>query len=170
MERTLWVVGLALLCLLAAWGLWVGWKHRAGRQSGLPDLPVAPPTPGEPVTEPLTGLYVSTTTAGNWQDRVVARGLGIRAQATVRLTADGLFIDRDGAGAIFVPLPNLVGVTTAPGIAGKVMGLADGILIIRWRLGETELDSGVRADDRDAQAEFIAAAAGVIAKNRGAAA
>jgi hypothetical protein len=167
MERTLWVVGLALICVLAAWGMWVGWRHRGGRQSSLPELPTVPNTLGEVRTPPLTGLYVSTTTAGHWQDRIVARGLGVRADALVRLTDDGILIDRDGADPIFVPVQDLIEVTTAPGIAGKVMAQADGILIIRWRLGSSELDSGLRADDPDSQAEFLVAAKDLLAGNPG---
>jgi hypothetical protein len=170
MERTVWVLALALVCLLAAGGLWVGWKHRGGRQAGLPELPVGPNPLGALVAPALTGLYVSTTTAWNWQDRIVVRGLGVRAVATVRLTEDGVRIDRDGADPIFVPVKDLIEVTTAPGIAGKVMGRADGILIIRWRLGEVELDSGIRADDRDEQAGFLVAAQGLVGKSKGAAA
>lgn len=168
MERTLWVIGLVLLCLLAGWGMWVGWKHRAQRQSGLPELPAPPNTLGEVLTPPLSGLYVSSTSAGNWQDRIVVRGLGVQAPALVRLTEDGVLIDREGADPIFVPVEDLVEVTTAPGIAGKVMGQADGILIIRWRLGEVGLDSGIRFDDRDEQAGFLATARELI--NKGAAA
>ena len=163
MERALWVLGLVLVCLLAGWGLWVGWRHRSRRQSGLAPLPAVPNAPGDVVTPALKGLYVSSTTAGNWQDRVVAQGLGVRAPAIVRLSEDGVLIDREGADPIYVPVADLVEVTTAPGIAGKVMGQADGILIIRWRLGDTELDSGIRADDRDEQAEFLAAATGLLA-------
>lgn len=170
MERTLWVIGLLLICVLAAWGLRAGWKHRGDRQSGLAPLPAVPNAPGDVITPALKGLYVSSTTAGNWQDRIVAQGLGVRAPAILRLTEDGVLIDREGADPIFVPVADLIEVTTAPGIAGKVMGQADGILIIRWRLGASELDSGIRADDRDEQAEFIAAAAGLIGKNKEAAA
>jgi hypothetical protein len=169
MERAVWVILLVLLCLLAAWGLWVGWKHRAQRQSGLPELPDRTRVVGDPLTAPLTGLYVSTTTAGNWQDRIVARGLGIRAAATVLLTGDGVLVDRVGAGPIVVPAQDLVQITTAPGIAGKVMGRPDGILVIRWRLGDTVLDSGIRADDPDAQAEFLDAAGVLLGKRKGAA-
>ena len=173
MERTLWTLGMVLVCVLAACGLWLGWKHRGRRQSGLPALPAVPNAPGDVITPALTGLYVSSTTAGNWQDRIVAHGLGVRAPAIVRLSEDGVLVDREGADPIFVPVKDLVEVTTAPGIAGKVMGQEDGILIIRWRLGDTELDSGIRADDRDEQAEFLVAAknllAGDLTKDEGAA-
>lgn len=158
MERTLLVVGLLALCVLAAYGLYVGWRHRAARQSGLAALPVAPAVLGPDLVEPLTGLYVSTTTAGNWQDRVVAQGLGRRAAGAARLSDEGVCIEREGEDDIFVPVTDLVDVLTAPGIAGKVMGQAHGVLIIRWSLDGTELDSGFRADDVDAQSDFIDAA------------
>ena len=57
---------------------------------------------------------------------------------------------------------------TAPGIAGKVMGLPNGVLIISWRLGDVELDSGFRADDPALQAAWIDAAAALIGSARGA--
>jgi len=168
MERMLLVLGLVLVCVLAGYGLRAGWRHRAARQAGLPELPDATQAVGDVLIPALTGLYVSTTTAGNWQDRIVARGLGFRADATVLLTPEGVLIDRNGADPIFVPVQDLLEVTTAPGIAGKVMGQPDGILIVRWRLGDTVLDSGIRADDRDAQTEFLDAARKLI--NKGAAA
>lgn len=167
MERTLLVIGLLALCALAAYGLYVGWKHRAARQSGLAALPVAPAVLGPDLTEPVTGLYVSTTTAGNWQDRVVAHGLGRRAAGAARLSDEGVCIERDGEDDIFVPVGDLVEVLTAPGIAGKVMGQANGVLIIRWALAGTQLDSGFRADDVDAQTEFIQAATDLIAARPG---
>jgi len=162
MERTLLVIGLLALCALAAYGLYVGWRHRAARQSGLAALPVAPAVIGPDLVEPLTGLYVSTTTAGNWQDRVVAQGLGRRAAGAARLSEEGVCIERDGEDDIFVPVTDLVDVLTAPGIAGKVMGQAHGVLTIRWALAGTELDSGFRSDDVDAQADFIDAAKNLI--------
>ena len=163
MDRTLLTLGLVVLILLAAWGLFAGWRHRAQRQSDLPELPVAPPIgDGVDLTEPLTGLYVSTTRAGSWQDRVVARGLGRRAAATLRLTADGVHIERVGESEIFLPVRDLEAVGTAPGIAGKVMAMPDGILVLTWNLGGTRLDSGLRLDDLEAQAEWISVASQLI--------
>ncbi len=162
MERALLVIGLLVICLLAAYGLRRGWRSRAARQSHLPALPVLPPDPGPDLLPPLTGLYVSTTTAGQWQDRIVTHTLGRRAAGAARLLAAGICIERDGEVDIFVPAGDLVEVTTAPGIAGKVTGQRDGILIFRWLLGDTLLDSGFRADDRDAQAEFVRRAGGVV--------
>ncbi len=162
MERALLVIALVAVCLLAAYGLLIGWRHRAARQSGIPPLPAVPGDLGPDLVAPLTGLYVSTTTAGSWQDRIVAHGLGRRAAGAIRLSVEGVCIERDGESDIFVPVTDLVAVTTAPGIAGKVMGQPEGILIVRWSLGETLLDSGFRSDDVDAQADFIDAAAELV--------
>jgi hypothetical protein len=163
MERLLLVLGLLLLLALLVYGLYAGWRHRAARQSGLAELPVLPTDLGPDLVAPMTGLYVSTTTAGNWQDRVVARGLGRRAAGAARLSAEGVCIERDGESDIFLPVTDLVEVTTAPGIAGKVIGQADGIVIVRWRLGGVALDSGFRADDPDRQLDWIDAARALLA-------
>ncbi|HEY4992607.1 MAG TPA: transporter [Nakamurella sp.] len=167
MQRLLLVLVLVALCVVAGYGLYAGWRHRADRQSGLAPLPGTPPDLGPDLVEPLAGLYISTTTSGSWQDRIVAQGLGRRSAGAVRLSADGVCIERDGADDIFVPLADLATVTTAPGIAGKVMGMADGVLIVRWSLGGTLLDSGFRADDADAQVHFLDVARSLIAGRPG---
>ncbi len=156
MGRTLLTLMLVAIVLLAAYGLLVGWRHRAARQSDVAVLPAVPGSPGDDLTEPLAGLYVSTTRAGSWQDRIVAHGLGRRAAATLRLTAAGVLIDRVGETEIFIPIGDVQAVGTAPGIAGKVMAMPDGILVITWSLGGTSVDSGLRMEDLQAQAEWIA--------------
>ena len=166
MERLWLTLAVLAVCVLAGYGLLVGWRHRAQRQAGLPELPSVPEDFGLALATPLTGLYVCTTTAGNWQDRIVARGLGRRANATAELTADGVLIDRIDDDAIFLPAGSLTAVGTAPGIAGKVMGLPNGVLIVSWRLGDVELDSGFRADDPQLQADWIAAAGALIGTAR----
>ena len=166
MERFWLTLAVLAVCVLAGYGLLVGWRHRAQRQAGLPELPSVPEDFGLALATPLTGLYVCTTTAGNWQDRIVARGLGRRASATAELTADGVLIDRIDDDAIFLPAGSLTAVGTAPGIAGKVMGLPNGVLIVSWRLGDVELDTGFRADDPQLQADWIAAAGALIGTAR----
>ena len=166
MERFWLTLAVLAVCVLAGYGLLVGWRHRAQRQAGLPELPSVPEDFGLALATPLTGLYVCTTTAGNWQDRIVARGLGRRANATAELTADGVLIDRIDDDAIFLPAGSLTAVGTAPGIAGKVMGLPNGVLIVSWRLGDVELDSGFCADDPQLQADWIAAAGALIGTAR----
>ncbi len=79
----------------------------AARQSDLPNLTEPPATASPDLIEPLTGLYVSTTVSGRWQDRIVAHGLGRRAKAVVHLREDGLLIDRIGDEPVFIPSADL---------------------------------------------------------------
>ncbi|MET3806785.1 hypothetical protein ABIB25_003805 [Nakamurella sp. UYEF19] len=158
MDRTLLTFGLILVILLSAYGLFVGWRHRMQRQSGVAELPAAPDDLGEELFQPLTGLYVSTTVSGSWQDRIVASGLGRRAAATLHLARSGILIERIGEGEIFIPVDDLEAIGTAPGIAGKVMAMPDGILVLTWNLGGSRVDSGLRLDDLQEQAAWIAVA------------
>jgi hypothetical protein len=153
MTRALLVLACVLLVLLAVAGMWLGWRNRARRQAYLPALPAVPGELGTPKMS-STGLYVGTTFASSWQDRVVVDGLGVRAQGSATLYAGGLVIERDGAEPVFVPKDDLVDVRLAPGLAGKVMG-DGGLLVARWRLGDTEVDTGFRADDKSSYPDWI---------------
>ena len=140
-------VGLLLLLVLLVWaGMLAGWRRRAARQTSALDLPPLPPTPvepGAPLTADVDGVYVSTTTAGNWLDRLTAHGLGSRSAATMAVTGAGVSWLREGAPDVFAAAPTLVGARRADGIAGKVMP-PGGIVVVTWRLGGTELDTGFR--------------------------
>ena len=157
MIRLLLVLGCLLFFGLCVLGMWRGWGHRARRQDGLGGHAEEPAAFGAPLLAPMTGLYVGTTHADRWQDRVVARGLGLRAAMTATLTEQGLRIERSGAGTIFVAAPDLVDVGVGAGLAGKVTG-AGGLLVVRWRdTAGTELDTGLRGDDKGVYPDWIAA-------------
>ena len=59
------------------------------------------------------GVYVGTTFAQHWQDRVVHGGLGPRSAASMTLSDKGILLDRDGAQPLFVPAADVVGVSRA---------------------------------------------------------
>jgi hypothetical protein len=124
----------------------LGWRHRAGRQSDLPPLPDAPDSLGELVVGPVRGTYVSTTTEGDWLDRVVVHGLGVRSEASLSVGPAGVLMERTGAPAVFLPSQALRGVRREPGMAGKFVG-GDGLLVLSWELGGHRLDTGFRARD-----------------------
>lgn len=146
MERLILVLVVLACFLLAVWGMRVGWRRKARSQSAVvPPFPQRPEDPGEPVLE-AEGLYVSTTTAGDWQNRIVTRGMGLRGRAVLRRYPDGVEVDRAGAPGFWIPDSSLIGVRRASAIAGKVMG-SDSILVLTWRLGDVELDTGFRGDD-----------------------
>jgi len=137
---------LVLLVLVVGLAMLAGWRRRAARQLAVLDLPPLPPTPAEPgapLTADTDGVYVSTTTAGNWLDRVAARGLGTRSAGTMAVTSAGVSWLRQGAPDVFAAATALVGARRADGIAGTVVP-PGGIVVVTWRLGSTELDSGFR--------------------------
>ena len=156
---------LVLVCLAvlvaALCGMWVGWRHRAARQHGLGSLPDPPVELGGPIIEGESGLYIGTTSARSWQDRIVVHGLGRRSAATATLFRAGLVIDRIGDSVIYVPAASIIEGRLAPGLAGKVVG-ARGLLVVRWRLGDWVLDTGFRADDERCYPDWLRAIAGLV--------
>ncbi|MTD55919.1 PH-like domain-containing protein [Amycolatopsis pithecellobii] len=154
MERFILVLVVVACFLLALWGMRLGWRRRARSQSVLvPPFPQVPEQPGEPGLE-APGLYVSTTTAGDWQNRIVTRGMGLRGRAVLRRFPGGVEVDRAGAPGFWIPQDAIVGARRGSAIAGKVMG-TDSLLIITWRLGEVELDTGFRGDDHGDYPQWI---------------
>ena len=140
------VVLLVLLVGVVGLGMVAAWRRRGTWQLAeleLPPLPPTPAEPGAPLTADTDGVYVSTTTAGNWLDRVTARGLGTRSAATMAVTAAGVSWLRQGAPDVFAAASALVGARRADGIAGKVMP-PGGIVVVTWRLGAAQLDTGFR--------------------------
>lgn len=145
-ERLLLTLIVAAFFLLLLCGMRVGWRRKARSQSvRVPPFPPIPADTGESELE-AKGLYVSTTTADNWQDRIVTRGVGMRGRAWLRLHPDGIMVDRAGAPGFWIPRESVARARTASAIAGKVMG-TDSLLLITWRAGDVALDTGFRADD-----------------------
>ncbi|TKA12488.1 PH-like domain-containing protein [Actinacidiphila oryziradicis] len=139
-----WIVGLLLFVVLVYWLMCEGWKWRGTLQSDLPALPAAPERPGEPQLT-LKGRYHGSTTAGQWLDRIVAHGLGVRSLAQLTLTEQGLQVERTGAASFYVPAAALRGARLDKGIAGKVL-TEGGLLVITWAHGDKLIDSGFRSE------------------------
>lgn len=155
-DRIGWIVGLLLFVGLVYWLMRQGWQWRRTLQGGLPALPQAPQTTGEPLLA-LQGRYHGSTTAGQWLDRIVVHGLGVRSKAALTLTEEGLDVDRTGAPGFFVPVSALRGARLDKGIAGKVL-TEGGLLVVTWEHGGTLIDSGFRSDraaDHPAWVEHI---------------
>ena len=145
---------LGLLLVPVLWALmWAGWRRRGGRQGDVP-------APAEPLDGPgpaaVQGIYVSTCRAGDWLDRVVAHGLGVRSEVGVEVGAAGVGLHRTGARSVFVPAEDLIGVRREAGMAGKFVGSRT-LVVLSWRLGGVGLDTGVRVR-ADADADAVVAA------------
>ncbi|RNG34147.1 hypothetical protein [Streptomyces botrytidirepellens] len=150
-----WVVGLLLVIALVYWLMREGWKWRGTLQGDLPELPEAPAAPG-PARLTLTGRYHGSTTAGQWLDRIVARGLGTRSRVELTLTEEGVSVVRPGAQDFFIPAGSLRGARLDKGIAGKVLA-EGGLLIVTWQLGDRQIDSGFRSDRAAEHAAWVEA-------------
>ena len=134
-----------------------GWRGRAERQTELiGTLPTMPDLVGSAVIAPTCGLYVGSTLAPNWLERVAAGDLGYRSKAVLTRYPEGILLERSGASPIWIPEESLIGVRAERALAGKVIPGArtgaeapGGILVLRWRLPSgTEIDTGFRGDDR----------------------
>lgn len=135
--------------------MWRGWRARAQRQTDVVgELPVTPAERGDMVIEPVEGLYVGSTIAPDWQDRIAVGDLGYRATATLTRYSRGILLERSGTGEIWIPADAITEIRTAKALAGKVL-THDGILAIRWRLPSgTEIDTGFLARPRSEYEEW----------------
>ncbi|HJC29529.1 MAG TPA: hypothetical protein H9759_09055 [Candidatus Dietzia intestinipullorum] len=142
------VLFLGVLALMA-WG----WRNRQRSQAHLFDgLPAVPESPGEPVLGPLTGVYVGSTVAGDWQARIVRPPLGHRSAGSLTAHTTGLRLELADA-TVWIPRADLVDVRRASALANKTVP-GGGLVVARWRLrsadgGTTVVDTGFRADDKD---------------------
>lgn len=153
-DRVLLTVA-TLLFALAVYGLmYRGWRSRQRRQSDLP-APAPPPADrGRVLVGATPGLFVGTTTDGDWLDRIAVHGLSDRATGWVSVSDTGVLVEREGLPDLFLHFDPtradpVLDAATGDALAGKVVG-RDGLLLLTWRLGSRTLQSGFRADDHAA--------------------
>ncbi len=156
-------VGILMLGLM-----WLGWRGRQRRSAPLVGaLPTAPESLGDQLVANVPGIYVSSTTHGDWLDRVAAQDLGYRSTAIARVFEHGVLIERAGARDVYIPVDQLINVSLTNGIAGKVLG-TDAIVLIEWHVGakyadeETLLDTGFKPDSKHDRALLVDAISKII--------
>ncbi|MBV8966852.1 MAG: transporter [Mycobacteriaceae bacterium] len=147
---------LAVVAVLLIRAMLGGWLRRAQRQAWLIGaLPSLPDTVGAPIIAPTPGLYVGSTLAPSWLDRIAVGDLGYCSKAVLSRHPEGIMMRRSGADPIWIPAGSITAIRTERGIAGKVVA-RDGILAIRWRLPSgTEIDTGFRGDDRGKYGDWL---------------
>ena len=98
-----------------------GWKHRAKRQMALlGELPSMPDLLSSAIIAPTRGLYVGSTLAGNWLERIAAGDLGFRSKAVLTRYPEGILLERSGATPIWIPQDAIAGIRAERALAGKV--------------------------------------------------
>ena len=126
---------------------WRGWKRPARLE--LEQFP-APPLEltgedGAALLPAIEGVYLGTSMAGDWKDRVTVGDVGQRSTAALHLSGAGLLIDRVSASPLWIPSKSVRGARTGKVLVGRPIGNAD--LLITWQLGGRLLDCVFRADD-----------------------
>ena len=147
---------IVVLVVLAIRAMLKGWMHRVQRQAGsIGLLPALPDTVGPAIVSATKGMYVGSTFAPSWQDRVAVGALGFRSKAVLTRYPEGIMLQLTGGSPIWIPDESITAIRTERGIAGKVLTY-DGILAIRWRLPSgTEIDTGFRSDERRELAKWV---------------
>lgn len=154
---------IAVIISVAIRRMVVGWRRRGERQEQLiGQLPALPDALGAATVAPTHGLYVGSTLASDWLERIVAGDLGYRAKAILTRYPQGILLQRSGASPIWMPSESITEVRAERYVAGKTIpgrsragsdragdDRAGGVLAIRWKLPSgTEIDTGFRGDDR----------------------
>ncbi|MDQ6740983.1 MAG: hypothetical protein M3021_11680 [Actinomycetota bacterium] len=146
------LVAVALVLVIFAL-LWLGWRHRLQRQSGIAPLPAVPQQLSAALAS-AEGQYVVTTTEGDWLDRLAVHGLGIRSNAVLAVHTEGIVISRSGAPDVFIPKDSYGGARTESGMAGKFVE-RDGLIVLSWRLGGHPVDTGFRTRQAAAKTPLL---------------
>ena len=112
--------------------------------------------PETPTSEPsgIECFYVATVFADAPLNRVWAYGLGGRGKCQVLIDGGGIKIFRQGERDLSIPQRQLVGLTSASATIDKAVE-KDGLLVIRWSLGETELGTHLRIVSKAQRTFFI---------------
>lgn len=155
MDKILPGIGMLAVAAVIFVMIGIGWRNRRRRQADVEPLPAVPARLDPAITK-ADGQYVTTTTAGDWLDRIAVHQLGIRTNAGLSVHPEGVLFDRAGAAPVFIPAGRLTGVRQESGMAGKFVE-KDGLLVLSWMLGARELDSGFRTRRTEDKTTLLAA-------------
>jgi hypothetical protein len=128
-----------------------GWRARQLRQSDLPAPPVATGD-ARSILPLVPGLFVGTTSAEDWLDRIAVYRLSDRSSADLRVAEDGVHVSREGLPELYLPFASIERVSIEQSLAGKV--ISGGMLVLTWRLGSRSLASAFRATEHAAHARL----------------
>ena len=104
MDRLLIVIAFVIFWIAMIALIFWGWRGRQKRQAEtIGELPAVPADLGATLIEPSTGLYVGSTIAPSWQDRIAVGDIGHRAIAELSRHERGILLTRTGESTIWIP-------------------------------------------------------------------
>lgn len=133
------MIALALVLLGLAW--W-GWHNRRRRFHHLEGALVRD-LPGSASVLSFDGLYVATTVADKPMDRIPVGPLSFRAKAKFSLHPEGVVVGAQGETPILLDAKGGIQAGLATWTIDRVVE-PEGLVMIRWNLGGTEVDSYLR--------------------------
>lgn len=136
----MWTGVFASIAVLAGLLMRGGWNRKARAQRDLPE-PAA--IPKGFTGEGFAVRYVASNFFGDWLARVVRYDLGVPGWAVLEARAEGVAVHRQSARSFFIPIADLLGSHSDRAVAGRAYE-RDGIVLLHWRLGDFEIETGVR--------------------------
>lgn len=148
------------LILLAFAGMALGWRARRRRQSELDAATPVPEDLGSP-THVDDLLYVATTLAERPLERVAVARLGVRGRAEVGVHPEGVVLAIRGTEPVLLPTPRLIAAGLGTYAVDRVVE-RDGLVVITWRLGDTEVDTYLRAASGERKQALLSAVQALV--------
>jgi hypothetical protein len=143
------LLGLAIFAILAAFAL-LAWKKRVRSQESVLQHPeVIPANPNG-----HGAFYVATTFANRPLDRVIAFGLAHRGRCTLSSNSKGIQVSRVGEVSFEIPRSGFLGVAANSAVIDRAVE-NNGLISLRWRLGQHELESHFRFVSGKVQSEAL---------------
>jgi hypothetical protein len=112
----------------------------------------------------LEVFYVATTVADRELDRIAVAGLGYRSRASVTVAERGVVLSLAGVPEIFIRAEAIRGADRATFTIDRVVE-SGGLVRITWLLGDTAVDSYLRAGDASDSTALIAAVSSIADLN-----
>ncbi len=140
-ERALLTALIVAGILLVYWLMRRGWKNMVARQAGI--AAPAAPTGAPAIAGPWSGMFIGTAAAGQWLDRIAVHTLGDRSTVTLSRTEHGIEVQRPQSRSFSIPNADVLAVRADSGIAGRAYETG-GIIVVTFRLGDRDVESGFR--------------------------
>ena len=128
---------------LAFAGMRLGWVRTARRFNFLPKPESTVPADAKLALPAVEARLAGTTIAGKWLDRVNTYDLCTPRAVEVSTYDIGVFITDGENFNLWIPQLRTSAIARGRGIAGDVVE-PEGLIVLTWRLGDTDLDTGIR--------------------------
>lgn len=143
-------IGFLMLSLVAVVALliWMSVRRRRTKQEAQLTAPLAATTEGE-----YESFYVATVFDSAPLDRVWAHGLAMRGKAKLAVDRAGVSVNRTGERGFLIPTQAILSLDSASATIDKGVE-KNGLLVIRWSLGDTNVASHFRFTSPRIRKEF----------------